>query len=57
MSQVIASCGERIEQRHRIAAAEKLAKSDHPKIKQTCEKILAGDADDHPAVQAEAFYR
>lgn len=57
MNQVIVSCGERIEQHHRIAAAEKLSKSDHPKIKTVCKKILAGDVDDHPAVQAEAFYR
>lgn len=44
-----------ITQAHREAAAKKIAGTD-PKAVATREQIVAGKADDHPTVQAAAFY-
>lgn len=46
---------EKIEQRHRELAAEKI-RGDGPKAIDVRERILAGQADEHLAVQAAAFY-
>lgn len=46
---------EKIEQRHRVRAAEMIPGS-CAKSEKVRQKILAGEADDHPTVQAVAFY-
>jgi len=46
---------EKIEQRHREAAVTKI-KGDDPKSVSVRSKILLGECDDHPSVQACVFY-
>lgn len=46
---------EKINQNHRESAAQKI-KGECAKTAMVKEKILKGEADDHPIVQAEAFY-
>lgn len=46
---------ENINQTHRESAAKKI-KGECLKTAMVKEKIIKGEADDHPAVQAEAFY-
>ena len=45
---------EKIEQFHRVQAAAKVAAG--PKAEAVKASILAGKSDDHPLVQAAAFY-
>jgi len=45
----------KIERKHRIAAIDKIP-GDDPKAIAIRQKILDGLADDHPLVQAAAFY-
>lgn len=51
---------EKIEQRHRDKAAASLmalkGSDKDAKMIAVCEKIKAGEADDHPSVQGAAFY-
>lgn len=46
---------EKIEQRHREAASNSIKGLDEKSVR-TRARIIAGDADHHPAVQAAAFY-
>lgn len=46
---------EKIEQRHREAASNSIKGGDEKSVSIRA-RIIAGDADHHPAVQAAAFY-